>query len=306
MSDGSYYKKCKYCGRRIQMRQMPAGQWVAFEGYDTVHDCSALGVRTVKQTSNSRPEWTSDNRKDPYADITFPEIQVGRPAKQDALQQPRSGQSRDSALPSNLSGNLSSGHSRPFSSSATQDSQPGRYQATEPPRVNNTAAKIQSLPQPQLPPWPDGDLPEPSSPGNDKRRQKQVVTLALMGLLCVVLVVNWPSIREIFAAFPVDTPKPTQSRPVTSVPEPTLMPTVAPAPPEPIIATANLNVWVYKSPDTGSDTIGNVPRGDNVMLIGRASSNILCNVRLNDGQAGWVYCAMLDTGEGFDSIPSIQ
>ena len=35
----SYSRNCKWCGRRIHMRKMPAGQWVAFEGYDTVHDC---------------------------------------------------------------------------------------------------------------------------------------------------------------------------------------------------------------------------------------------------------------------------
>jgi hypothetical protein len=34
----SYSRRCKYCSRRISMRQMPAGHWVAFEG-DGVHDC---------------------------------------------------------------------------------------------------------------------------------------------------------------------------------------------------------------------------------------------------------------------------
>lgn len=37
--DESYHRHCKYCGRWIQLRKMPHGQWVAFEGYDQVHDC---------------------------------------------------------------------------------------------------------------------------------------------------------------------------------------------------------------------------------------------------------------------------
>lgn len=36
----SYNRKCRSCGKPIQMRQMPHGQWVAFEGYDTPHKCS--------------------------------------------------------------------------------------------------------------------------------------------------------------------------------------------------------------------------------------------------------------------------
>jgi hypothetical protein len=35
----SYKRQCKKCRRWIQLRQMPAGQWVAFEGYDTIHKC---------------------------------------------------------------------------------------------------------------------------------------------------------------------------------------------------------------------------------------------------------------------------
>ncbi len=35
----SYWKHCTECGGRIQLREMPQGQWVAFETYDRVHDC---------------------------------------------------------------------------------------------------------------------------------------------------------------------------------------------------------------------------------------------------------------------------
>ena len=39
MTGKSYNRLCKHCGRQIQLRQMPGGQWVAFEGYDKVHNC---------------------------------------------------------------------------------------------------------------------------------------------------------------------------------------------------------------------------------------------------------------------------
>jgi hypothetical protein len=35
----SYFQQCKSCGQAIQMRQMPAGQWVAFDDVERVHDC---------------------------------------------------------------------------------------------------------------------------------------------------------------------------------------------------------------------------------------------------------------------------
>ena len=38
-STGSYFRDCKWCGQRIHMRQMPHGQWVAFDGDESVHEC---------------------------------------------------------------------------------------------------------------------------------------------------------------------------------------------------------------------------------------------------------------------------
>lgn len=35
----SFFRPCRYCGRRIQLRQMPTGKWVAFEGGDQIHRC---------------------------------------------------------------------------------------------------------------------------------------------------------------------------------------------------------------------------------------------------------------------------
>jgi hypothetical protein len=37
----SYHRQCKKCGRLIQLRRMPGGQWVAWEGFDVLHKCDA-------------------------------------------------------------------------------------------------------------------------------------------------------------------------------------------------------------------------------------------------------------------------
>lgn len=60
MSD-SYSRRCKYCGKWIQMRQMPQGQWVAFDGYDSVHKCS----RQYEQLLDHYNSNNSTNRSQP-------------------------------------------------------------------------------------------------------------------------------------------------------------------------------------------------------------------------------------------------
>lgn len=45
----SFFRKCKGCGETISFRQMPAGQWVAFDpGTDEAHVCRP----TLRRTSN--------------------------------------------------------------------------------------------------------------------------------------------------------------------------------------------------------------------------------------------------------------
>ena len=65
----SYYRKCKHCGRRIQMRRMPAGQFVAFEGYDQVHDCSMVPSKTYHEKKESR-------EGDFFGDVGFTNFQL--------------------------------------------------------------------------------------------------------------------------------------------------------------------------------------------------------------------------------------
>jgi len=38
-SGDSYFTTCKWCDERIHMRQMPYGQWLAFNADDSVHSC---------------------------------------------------------------------------------------------------------------------------------------------------------------------------------------------------------------------------------------------------------------------------
>jgi hypothetical protein len=62
----SYYRECKFCGRRIQMRQMPGGQWVAFEGYDTVHDCKHPPARRTASKETWRTKKQAEDDKESY------------------------------------------------------------------------------------------------------------------------------------------------------------------------------------------------------------------------------------------------
>lgn len=60
------------------MRQMPAGHWVAFEGYETVHDCSSepqnqnhTHTRNGPNVSATRSNWTAG-----YDSLDFLDIQI--------------------------------------------------------------------------------------------------------------------------------------------------------------------------------------------------------------------------------------
>ena len=62
--DRSYKRQCKDCGRWIQLRRMPHGQWLAFEGFDTPHDCSRPPVR-------SRTVGEDPRREQVFGSLTF-------------------------------------------------------------------------------------------------------------------------------------------------------------------------------------------------------------------------------------------
>ena len=57
--------KCRFCGKLINFRQMEAGQWVPFEGYDTVHECGKVQATRTKKSPpipSSRPTRKSSER----------------------------------------------------------------------------------------------------------------------------------------------------------------------------------------------------------------------------------------------------
>lgn len=69
----SYSRNCKYCGRRINMRQMPHGQWVPFEGSEA-HKCQSTSTkRTTPQRSLNLSEQSQSFRNAWGADLDFGE-----------------------------------------------------------------------------------------------------------------------------------------------------------------------------------------------------------------------------------------
>ncbi len=68
----SYTRNCKVCGRRINLRKMPNGQWVAFEGYDTLHHHETPAPRSTPRTgaANNR------DRSSAYDPIGFDNISL--------------------------------------------------------------------------------------------------------------------------------------------------------------------------------------------------------------------------------------
>ncbi len=68
----SISRSCKFCGRKINLRKMPHGKWVAFEGYDTVHDCK----KTPKKKSDDQ-SWKQKKTNTDLFSFDLPEIDIG-------------------------------------------------------------------------------------------------------------------------------------------------------------------------------------------------------------------------------------
>lgn len=74
----SYSRNCNRCGKRINLRKMPGGQWVAFEGYDSPHDCNvSSAVRQPTSPPHQATSGTDNDERTVYDDLEFPEVQVG-------------------------------------------------------------------------------------------------------------------------------------------------------------------------------------------------------------------------------------
>jgi hypothetical protein len=73
VATGSYYRDCRTCGRRIQMRKMPHGQWVAFEGYGTQHQCKHPPASRAPLWVGAEPPHAAERAGDPeFVDISVP------------------------------------------------------------------------------------------------------------------------------------------------------------------------------------------------------------------------------------------
>lgn len=48
-------RPCKYCGVRINFREMRQGQWVAFEGYEKLHKCDKTGKKKSAAAKSFTP-----------------------------------------------------------------------------------------------------------------------------------------------------------------------------------------------------------------------------------------------------------
>lgn len=75
----NYNRKCRTCGRWINMRQMPHGRWVAFEG-DEPHKCTTPSVITPKPIDLPLPMPPSED---------FPPIDIPEDSRPELIFKPR-------------------------------------------------------------------------------------------------------------------------------------------------------------------------------------------------------------------------
>lgn len=72
-------RPCKFCGTRINFRQMPHGRYVAFEGYDTPHVCDGT-MHSPSQgkviSKSGDVEDVPQKNPDPLADLEFESFRI--------------------------------------------------------------------------------------------------------------------------------------------------------------------------------------------------------------------------------------
>ena len=73
----SYTRPCRSCGRRMSMRQMPHGQWVAFENNEA-HDCSQPPMVEVIRPTPQRKTRQIEAPAE-FDDIVIPDQQAPQP-----------------------------------------------------------------------------------------------------------------------------------------------------------------------------------------------------------------------------------
>lgn len=73
----SYYRSCRTCGRRIQLRKMPAGQWVAYEGFDQIHDCDVPRNPSSGEIRRTVVRPQDQTRQGSLDDLDFIDVDMG-------------------------------------------------------------------------------------------------------------------------------------------------------------------------------------------------------------------------------------
>jgi hypothetical protein len=66
----AYRRRCRQCQRWISLRQMPAGQWVAFEDEEP-HDCKRVPTKVVRR--KPKPPLQGSNKR---IEMVFEEIEI--------------------------------------------------------------------------------------------------------------------------------------------------------------------------------------------------------------------------------------
>ena len=84
----TYHRSCKYCGTRIQLRQTPTGQWMAFEGAVEAHKCG--------RPSNRKQPANQSSKGDIFDDVAFPKefVLKGETRRSKGFAAPRPGKKR--------------------------------------------------------------------------------------------------------------------------------------------------------------------------------------------------------------------
>ena len=154
----SYSRRCRHCNRWISMRQMPAGQWVAF-AKDQPHKCAVpppqpRPLQTPNVVARPSPNTASITRSNPQqpADLTSL-TQSRRPATlprpASANSPPASTRSTPAPLSSSPESPLSGGY-RPFTAPTRvlENAIPEATQLSQPDSENSIPAPVTRQPEP--------------------------------------------------------------------------------------------------------------------------------------------------------------
>jgi hypothetical protein len=109
----SYHRNCHTCGVLIQLRKMPGGQWVAFEGFDQLHQCRTTASSSERQgtSTQNRPVGAratpARESKGDYEDLEFIDVEIPGLGRGKGTSQPTGTRNLSTASPAEPSPILS-------------------------------------------------------------------------------------------------------------------------------------------------------------------------------------------------------